>query len=73
MAWSSLAEPWFKLNVGGATFSTHKSAGIGAVICDHAMRVEAVWSKKLYTPLGPMEIEAKSLEEGVNFAWDVGI
>ena len=52
----------------GVTFSTHKSAGIGALICDHAGRVEAALSKKLYAPLGPMEIEAKALEEGVNFA-----
>ena len=57
----------------GVTFSTHKSTGIGALICDHAGRVEAALSKKLYAPLGPMEIEAKALEEGVNFAWDIGI
>lgn len=35
--------------------------------------MEAALSKKLYGPLGPMEIEAKTLEEGVNFALDVGI
>ena len=57
----------------GVTFFTHKSVGIRAVICDHTGRVEAALSKKLYAPLGPMEIEAKALEEGVNFAWDVGI
>ena len=30
-------------------------------------------SKKLYAHLGPLEIEAKALEEGVSFAWDVSI
>ena len=66
--WSSPAEPWFKLNVDGVTFFTYKSIGIRAVICDHTRRVEAALSKKLYAPLGPMEIEAKALEKGVNFA-----
>ena len=73
MQWLSLVEPYFKLNVDGVTFSIHKSTGIGAIVRDHAGRVEATLSKKLYAPLGPMEIEAKALEEGVNFAWDVGI
>ena len=43
------------------------------VICDFAGRVEAVLSKNIPYLLGPMEIEAKALEEGVLFAWDVGV
>ena len=30
-------------------------------------------SKKLNAHLGPLEIEAKALEEGVSFAWDANI
>ena len=70
MQWLSPVEPYFELNVDGATFSIRKSTGIGAVVRDHAGRVEATLSKKLYPPLGPMEIKAKVLEEGVNFSWE---
>ena len=64
MHWSLPIEPWFKLNVNGATFATHESVGIEAVLHDYTRRVEATLSKKLYAHLGPLEIEAKALEEG---------
>ena len=62
MHWSLSVEPWFKLNVNGATFATHESIEIGAVIRDYTRRVEVALSKKLYAHLGPLEIEAKALE-----------
>ena len=43
------------------------------MIIDYAGRVMAVLSKLVRQPLGPLEIEAKAMEEGVTFAWDVGI
>ena len=49
MQWLSPVEPYFKLNVDGATFSIRKSTGIGAVVRDHAGRVEAALSKKLWS------------------------
>ena len=35
--------------------------------------MEATLSKKLYLPLGPLGTEAKAMEEGVHFSWDVGV
>ena len=39
----------------------------------HAGRVTAALSIIVHRPLGSLEIEAKAMEEGVTFAWDVGI
>ena len=36
-------------------------------------QVEAALSKKLPIPLGPLEIKAKALKEGVYYAWVVGV
>ena len=33
----------------------------------------AAMSKKLWVPLGPLEVETKAMEEGIDFAWDVGL
>ena len=46
---------------------------MGAVIRDNEGRVTVALSKHLPLPLGPLEAEAKAMEEGVIFAWDVGI
>ena len=43
------------------------------VIRDHAGRVMAALCKIVHQPLGLLEIEAKAIEEGVTFAWDVSI
>ena len=43
------------------------------MIRDHEGRVAVAMSKKLLQPLGPLEIEAKDMEIGVSFAWDIGI
>ena len=43
------------------------------VIRDHAGRVTTALNKIVHQPLGPLEIEAKAMEEGVTFAWDAGI
>jgi len=45
--------------------------GIGVVAQDHTGQCMAAMSKKLWVPLGPLEVEAKAMEEGIDFAWDV--
>ena len=78
MLWTPPTIPWFKLNVGsnlmlmGQLLLT-QTVGFGAIIRDHAGRVEAALSKHFAAPLGPLETNAKAMEEGVLFAWDVGI
>ena len=47
--------------------------GIGVVARDHTRQCMAAMSKKLWVPLGPLEVEAKAMEEGIDFAWDVEI
>ena len=61
------------LNVDGATFKSSHSSRVGVVNRDFAGRVEATLSKNIPDLLGPLEIEAKALEEGVLFAWDVRV
>ena len=53
------------------SFLSSQSANEGAVIRDNEERVTATLNKHLPLPLGPLE--AKAMEEGVIFAWDVGI
>ena len=57
----------------GATFSQNQQAGVGVVDKEHEDRVTATMSKKIHQPLGTLEIEAKALEEGISFAWDIGL
>ena len=47
--------------------------GIGVVVRDHFGVVRATLSRKFHGLLGPLETEAKAMEEGLRFAWDQGI
>lgn len=62
-----------KINVDGAVFERQWAVGIGVVIRDHLGLVRAALSMKIHALLGPLEIEAKVMEEGMRFAWDQGI
>ena len=42
--------------------------GVAVVIRDHEGRVVAALSKKLHYPFGPLEAEAKAMEDAVEFA-----
>ena len=57
----------------GTFFSHIRGFGVRLVIRDHEGRVAAAMNKKLLQPLGPLEIEEKTMEIGVSFAWDTSI
>ena len=69
LQWIPLTQSWYKINTNGATFVNTQSVGDGVIIRDNKGQVEAALSKNLPILLGPIEIEAKSLEEGVLFVW----
>lgn len=71
--WTLPNDPWYKVNVDAAVFSSTNSIEIGALIYDHEGRVKATIKKSSPISLGPLEAEAKALEESVFFAWDVGV
>ena len=56
---------WLKVNVDGVTFAQSQTVGIGVLVRDFAGRVAATLSKCLPVPLGPLETEAKAMEEGI--------
>ena len=69
--WSPPPGSLYKVNVDGV-FSAQKESGIGVIIRDEAGLVVAVMSKKVKASLGPLEIEAKTFEVGLQFAKDMG-
>ena len=71
--WSSTIH--YKLNVDGVIFAQSQQFGVGVVIWDHEGKVTSYNSTKQRNSLtiGALEIEAKAMEVGVSFPWDVGI
>ena len=55
-----------------AIFENLRLVGIGVVVRDHLGSVWAALSMKIGALLGPLETEAKAMEEGLRFAWDRG-
>ena len=71
--WSPPQSGHYKVNVDGVVFSKRKQVGIGVIIRDSTGMVIAALSQKLALPLGALEIEAKAMEVGVQFALDVAV
>ena len=61
------------MNTNAAIFSPKNFVGIGLVIYNQEGSVIATLSRHLPLPLGPIEAEAKAMDEAVLFAWDIEI
>ena len=71
VVWQLLKPPWYKINTDGAVFERRKETGVRIIIWDHHGAITAALSKKLLVPLGPLEVEARAMEEAIAFAWDM--
>ena len=69
--WDPPQSPWYKVNVDGVVFSSLQVASVRVIVRDHVGQVVAAMSKKLWVPLVPLEVEAKAMEEAIDFAWDI--
>ena len=63
----------FKCNVDAAVFVELKSVGIGVIVRDWHGHFVAAMCKKLHAPLGPLEVESKAVEIGMQFARQLGL
>ena len=71
--WSPPPPNWYKVNVDRAVFKEQGSIGVGVVIRNAQGEVVGAMSKKISRPLGVIEVEARAMEVGILFAWDLGL
>lgn len=72
VTWTPPPPSVLKINVDGTLSKPSSFAGIGVVIQDEAGRLVATLCKHFHVPLGPIEVEAKVFEVGLQLAWDLG-
>nr|POF11716.1 hypothetical protein CFP56_49253 [Quercus suber] len=73
VTWTPPPPSVLKINVDGALSKPSCSTGIRVVIWDDARIIVAALSKHFHVSLGPLEVEAKSFEAGLQLAWDLGL
>ncbi|XP_023929643.1 uncharacterized protein LOC112040955 [Quercus suber] len=71
--WLPPSNQLYKVNVDGAIFKATNESGVGAIIRDANGLVVLALSQRIHAPLGPLEVEAKAFESGLEFAVEVGL
>ena len=70
--WNRPPPAMLKINVDGAISKRPKLVGVGFVIRDDTGRLVAAMCRSIAMPLGPLEVEAKAFEAGLQLARDMG-
>ncbi|XP_023891283.1 uncharacterized protein LOC112003329 [Quercus suber] len=60
------------MNVDGAVFTDQRATSFRMVLRDSQGTVFATMSKRFPATLATLEVEAKSMETAVHFAWEMG-
>ena len=71
--WKPPLREKFKINIDGAVFADQKATSVGVLIRDEEGNIIGALSKKIWAPLKAIEIEAKAVEVGLQFAKDLSI
>nr|XP_023891465.1 uncharacterized protein LOC112003484 [Quercus suber] len=71
--WSPLKQGWYKVNTDGAIFRETGSWGIGVVVRNEKGQIMGTLCKRLGLSLGALEVGAKAMEEGFQFARDLSL
>ena len=71
--WNPPKQGWYKVNTDGAVFRETGSYGIGVVVRNEKGQIMGALCRRLEMLLGVLEVEAKAVEEGVQFARDLSL
>ena len=70
--WNPPPPAMLKINVDGAISKHPNLVDVGFVIRDDTGRLVAAMCRSIAVPLGPLEVEAKAFEVGLQLARDIG-
>ena len=62
-----------KINVDGTIFADLRTVGIKLIVRDWNDRFVAAMCNQIHAPLGPLEVELKAIEVGLQFAKQLGV